>query len=286
MKDASILGFKLDTDQATLLNEVLIEKAIPFALNALAALAILIFGLMIAGWVKRGVRNTLTRIKRLDPTVISFLSSLIYYISLAVVFIAVLARFGVPTTSMAAVLGGAGLAIALALQGTLGNVASGVMLMVFRPFKLGDFVFTAGIEGTVQDINLFMTEVSTIDNKRVLIPNGKIFDAPITNFTGNKKRRLDILFNIAYDADIDLAQTVIRDIITADHRIHKAPAPIIEVDSLGDFSVNITTRSWVDTANFLPAKWALTKAVKKGFDANGIDIPFPTRINLNKPLDD
>ena len=267
--------------EALSFSEALIAKAVPLGINALGALAILLIGLFLAAAIRRGTRNAFNRTSRIDETVASFLSSLIYYGVVAMVLYAVLTRFGIPTTSLAAMLGAAGLAIALALQGTLGNVASGVMLMIFRPFRLGDYVQVAGVEGTVKDINLFMTEMATIDNKRVLVPNGKIFDGAITNFTGNTKRRLDLLFGISYDSDIDQAQSIIRGLMKAEARIHTDPEALVEVDSLGDFSVNLTTRMWVDTSDYSAVKWALTKAVKLQFDAQNIAIPFPTVTQYN-----
>ncbi|WP_205967502.1 mechanosensitive ion channel family protein [Aquisalinus luteolus] len=256
----------------------LTEKAISLGLNILAALVIIVVGMFIAGWVKRTIRKGLTKTDRIDQTLAGFLSSLVYYIALALVFIMVIGRFGIPTASFAAVLGAAGLAIGLALQGTLGNVASGVMILMFRPFRIGDFVTTGDEMGTVKDINLFTTEITTLDNKNVMIPNGMVWQSPITNFSANDTRRIEAIFGIAYDADINKAMDVIRSVIEADERFHTEPEPAMGVASLGDWSVNITVRVWVARTDFLVMGWELNQKVKEAFDREGVGIPFPTAI--------
>jgi len=254
-----------------------LERLTPFLLSALGALAVLVVGLWVAGRIKGLAKRAMKRSARIDDTLSGFLSSLIYYGLVALVVITTLGVFGVPTTSFAAVIGAAGLAIGLALQGTLGNVASGAMILGLRPFNVGDFVETAGESGRVKSITLFTTELATIDNKLVIIPNGKVWDEPITNYTAHGERRVDLVFGIAYSADIDKAFDAIRSIIAKDDRIRADPEPTIAVDSLGDSSVNILCRVWVATDNFFPVKWALTKAVKERFDEAGVGIPFPTR---------
>lgn len=254
-----------------------LERLTPFLLSALGALAVLVVGLWVAGRIKGLAKRAMKRSARIDDTLSGFLSSLIYYGLVALVVITTLGVFGVPTASFAAVIGAAGLAIGLALQGTLGNVASGAMILGLRPFNVGDFVETAGESGTVKSITLFTTELATIDNKLVIIPNGKVWDEPITNYTAHGERRVDLVFGIAYSADIDKAFDAIRSIIAKDDRILADPEPTIAVDSLGDSSVNILCRVWVATDNFFPVKWALTKAVKERFDEAGVGIPFPTR---------
>lgn len=270
------------TDEAQIaVNEtvaLLVEKAIQLGINIAVALVIIVVGLFIAGWIKRAIRKGLGKTHRIDQTLASFLSSLVYYIALALVFIMVIGRFGIPTASFAALLGAAGLAIGLALQGTLGHVASGVMILLFRPFRTGDFVITGGQEGTIGNISLFTTELTTIDNKNIMLPNGMVWDSPIINYSHNDTRRIDMIFGIAYDADIDKAFEVIKSVLDAEERCHKEPEPVIAVASLGDWSVNITTRVWVDRPEYLPTMWALNKAVKEAFDANGVAIPFPTAI--------
>lgn len=227
-----------------------LERLTPFLLSALGALAVLVVGLWVAGRIKGLAKRAMKRSARIDDTLSGFLSSLIYYGLVALVVITTLGVFGVPTTSFAAVIGAAGLAIGLALQGTLGNVASGAMILGLRPFNVGDFVETAGESGTVKSITLFTTELATIDNKLVIIPNGKVWDEPITNYTAHGERRVDLVFGIAYSADIDKAFDAIRSIIAKDDRILADPEPTIAVDSLGDSSVNILCRVWVATDNF------------------------------------
>jgi len=256
----------------------LTEKAISLGLNILAALVIIVVGMFVAGWIKRSLRKVFSRSERVDQTLAGFLSSLVYYVAMALVFIMVIGRFGIPTASFAAVLGAAGLAIGLALQGTLGNVASGVMILMFRPFRIGDFVTTGDESGTVKDINLFTTEITTLDNKNVMIPNGMVWQSPITNFTANDTRRIEAIFGIAYDADINKAMDVIRSVIEADERFHTEPEPAMGVASLGDWSVNISVRVWVARTDFLGMGWELNQKVKEAFDREGIAIPFPTTI--------
>lgn len=255
----------------------LLEKAVAFLPSVVGALVVLVIGLWIAGRIRTVVRKAMTKSGRIDETLGGFLSSLVYYGLVALVAITTLGIFGVPTTSFAAIIGAAGLAIGLALQGTLGHVASGVMMLGFRPFDVGDFVEAAGQAGTVKQIGLFTTEIATPDNKKIIIPNGKIFDDVITNYAGYPTRRVDLVFGVSYNDDLDKAKALIREEVEKEPRSKSAPAPVIEVDNLGDSSVDIICRVWVDGSDYFPTKWALTKAVKERFDASGVSIPFPTR---------
>lgn len=255
----------------------MIEKAAAFLPSAVGALIVLIVGLWIAGRVRAIVRKAMLKSPRIDETLSGFLSSLVYYGLIALVVITTLGIFGVPTTSFAAVIGAAGLAIGLALQGTLGHVASGVMMLGFRPFDVGDYVEAAGIAGTVKQIGLFTTEIATVDNKMIIIPNGKIFDDVITNYAGYETRRVDFVFGVSYDSDLDKAMDVIRGEVEKESRGLKDPEPVIAVDNLGDSSVDIVCRVWVNRADYFPVKWALTKAVKEALDKAGVSIPFPSR---------
>ncbi len=260
----------------------LIEKAAAFLPSAIGALLVLIVGLWLAGRIRKIVRQAMMRSERIDPTLSGFLSSLVYYGLVALVVITTLGIFGVPTTSFAALIGAAGLAIGLALQGTLGHVASGVMMLGFRPFDVGDYVEAAGVEGTVKQIGLFTTEIATVDNKKIIVPNGKIFDDVITNFAGYETRRVDFVFGVSYGDDLSKAMDVIRGEVEKEKRAKSDPEPVIEVDNLGDSSVDIICRVWVDRGDYFPVKWALTKAVKEALDAAGVDIPFPTRTVYSK----
>ncbi len=255
----------------------LVEKAVAFLPSVVGALVVLILGLWVAGRIKKIVENGFSRTGRIDATLGGFLSSLVHYGLIALVLITTLGIFGVPTTSFAAIIGAAGLAIGLALQGTLGHVASGVMMLGFRPFDVGDFVEAAGVSGTVKHIGLFTTEMATVDNKKIIVPNGKIFDDVITNFAGYPTRRVDFVFGVSYGDDLDKAMSIIKREVEKDERTKSDPEPVIAVDSLGDSSVNIVCRVWVERSDYFPVKWALTKTVKESFDAEGVSIPFPCR---------
>ena len=270
-------GADKNLDMAVTFLEGLAEKAAAYLPSVVGALIVLIVGLWVAGRVKKLVAAGLGRSGRIDETLKGFLSSLVHYGLIALVLITTLGIFGVPTTSFAALIGAAGLAIGLALQGTLGHVASGVMMLGFRPFDVGDYVEAAGVAGSVKHIGLFTTELATPDNKKIIVPNGKIFDDVITNYSGYATRRIDLIFGISYADDIDKAMTLIKSEVEKDSRVHADPEPVFEVDSLGDSSVNILCRVWMDRADYFGVKWALTKAVKQRFDADGISIPFPCR---------
>lgn len=257
--------------------EGMIEKAVAFLPSVAGALIVLVAGLWIAGRIKKVAARAMSRTGKIDETLGGFLSSLIHYGLVALVLITTLGIFGVPTTSFAAIIGAAGLAIGLALQGTLGHVASGVMMLGFRPFDVGDFVETAGVSGTVKHIGLFTTELATVDNKMIIIPNGKIFDSVITNFAGYPTRRVDLVFGVSYGDDLDKTMDLIKTEVGKDARCKKDPEPVIAVDNLGESSVDIICRVWVERADYFPVKWALIKAVKQRFDAEGVTIPFPCR---------
>ena len=248
-----------------------------YGLDVIGAIVILIIGLIVAGWVGRAVRGALGRVKRVDSMLRGFFASLAKYFVIAITVIAVLERFGVETTSFVAILGAAGLAIGLALQGTLSNVAAGVMLLLFRPFKVGDYVEVAGLAGTVADVSLFTTELTTPDNVQIVTPNSDIWGSPIKNFSHHETRRVQLVVGIGYGDNMDKAMDILKDVIKADERIHSDPEPFVAVSNLGASSVDITIRVWCDAANFWPVSFALPKAVKEAFDKNGVSIPFPQR---------
>ena len=257
--------------------EGMVEQAIEFLPNVVGALVVLLLGLWIAGRIKKVAARAMGRTEKIDETLGGFLSSLIHYGLIALVLITTLGIFGVPTTSFAAIIGAAGLAIGLALQGTLGHVASGVMMLGFRPFDVGDFVEAAGTAGKVKNIGLFTTEIATPDNKMIIVPNGKIFDDVIINYAGYDTRRVDLTFGISYADDIDKAMSLLKSELEKDDRILADPAPVIEVGSLGDSSVNILCRPWVKGEDYWGVYWSLTKAVKQRFDKDGVSFPFPSR---------
>jgi len=248
-----------------------------YGLDVVGAIVILIIGYILSKRIPVILLKVMNK-KGIDPTVGNFLASLTKFLVLAVTVIFVLSQFGVQTASLIAVLGAAGLAIGLALQGTLSNVAGGVMLLIFRPMKVGDFVDTAGYAGTIKTIGLFTTEMATGDNVQIIIPNGAVWGSAISNFSFHPIRRLDLTMGIAYEDDIDKAQEVMAKVIAADKRSHTDPAPLIEVGELADSSVNFVVRVWCDSGDYWGLKWALTKAIKQTFDKEGISIPYPQSV--------
>lgn len=262
----------------------LIELGVQWGVKALGALLVFVIGMAIAGRLKKLSRKAILSAPNLDETLASFLSGLVYYLVVAFVIIAVLSMFGIQTTGLAAVIGAAGLAIGLALQGTLGHLASGVMLLAFRPFKLGDYIEAAGQAGSVKEITLFTTVLATPDNVKIIVPNGDIWDGAITNYSAYDTRRVDLVMGIAYEDDIDAAIAAIKAEIDADARAHKEPAAQVVVGNLGDSSVDIIVRVWCVSGDYWGLKFDLTKALKERFDQDGINIPYPTQTLYNKPI--
>jgi small conductance mechanosensitive channel len=258
------------------------ESGIDLLLNVVGALTIIVLALFVSGWVKRTITRTPQRVKHFDPTLASFFGNVAKYLVLIVAAITVLGVFGVQTTSMAALIGAAGLAIGLALQGTLSHLAAGVMLVLFRPFKVGDFVEAAGESGTVSEISLFNTELTTVDNVKVIVPNSDVFSNTIKNYSAHALRRLDMVFGISYDSDLKAAETILKGIVARDPRVHADPEPFVRLTNLGDYSVDFTLRLWCDASDYWDLKFDVTRAVKEEFDAGGIDIPFPTRMELTR----
>lgn len=260
-----------------LYGQVLIEGA----LNVLAAFAILVFGLWIAAWAGDSMRKFSRTHPRIDDTLAAFFSWLIRYALTGFVIVAVLNRFGVATTSIVAVLGAAALAIGLALQGTLSNLAAGVMLMLFRPYRLGNLVELAGQLGVVEDVTLFTTELVTQQNIKVVLPNSICWGAPMLNYSALPKRRIDLDFAVGYDADLDHAVKILTDVAAKQALTLGDPAPRVDVTALGDFAVVLGMRVWVRSGDFLALKFALIKAGKEALDAARITIPFPTTTNYD-----
>lgn len=255
--------------------DAIIDVVATYGLDVVGAIAILIIGLMFAGWAHRTSLKAFSKIERLDPMLRGFFASIVKYFVIIVVVLAVLNQFGVQTTSLIAVLGAAGLAIGLALQGTLSNVAAGVMLLIFRPFKVGDFIDAAGQAGTVHSLTLFVTEMNTGDNVHIIIPNSQIWGSAVKNFSHNATRRVDLVVGIGYGDNIDKAMDAVHAVIKADDRSHETPAPLVAVTELGDSSVNLVIRVWCDAGNYWPLKFDLTKAIKERLDGESISIPYP-----------
>jgi len=264
------------------LTALLSDYAIPWGINIGMALVIFFIGRMIVGLVVSICRKMMGR-ANMDEMLISFLTSILRWLLLLFVVIAALGQLGIQTTSLVALLGAAGLAIGLSLQGSLQNFASGVMLIVFRPFKNGDFVEVGGTTGIVEQIGIFTTTMRTGDNKEVLVPNGSIYSATITNYSARSTRRVDMVFGISYDADIREARRILEGILSEDERVLADPAPVVALGELADSSVNFITRPWVNAADYWEVLWDTNEKVKLAFDAAGIGIPYPQMdVHVNK----
>lgn len=260
------------------------DEVLGFGAQAVGALVVLIIGLRVAGWLGGLVRSIALKQENIDDTLGNFFGSMVRWAVTAAVFIAVLQVFGVPATSFVAVLGALTLAIGLSLQGALGNIASGVMIMIFRPYKLGDYVEAAGAAGTVKDINLFQTVLATPDNVQIMVPNSQAIDGVIKNYSGYATRRVDVTFGIDYGDDIDKAIGIIKSIVDADKRILRDPEPFAKVVNLGDSSVDIATRNWVNASDYWDVKFDITRQVKEAFDQQGISIPYPHQVEIVKEV--
>ncbi len=248
-----------------------------YGLKIIGAIVILIVGRMASSWAANAVDQWCQRSEKVDDTLRPFFASFARYLVLIVTVLAVLSQFGIETTSLIAVLGAASLAIGLALQGTLSNVAAGVMLLIFRPFKVGDYVEAAGIAGTVKAITLLVTELATPDNVQILAPNGQVWGAIVKNYSHHATRRVDLVMGIDYSDDIDKAIQTVTSVANADSRIHQDPAPMVVVGNLGENSVDLTIRVWCHAGDYWGVKFDLTKMLKQRFDAEGLSIPFPQR---------
>jgi small conductance mechanosensitive channel len=250
------------------------DTLLVYELKILYALVILIVGY----WIARGCRaalRSLMRRRNLDEAVAAFTGNLVYYAVVTFAVIAALAKLGLQTASFIAVIGAAGLAIGLALQGSLANFAAGVLLIIFRPFKSGDFVEVAGTTGVVTAIDIFTTVLTSPDNRRIIIPNSQVMGGKIVNYSALDQRRVDLVIGVSYDADLDQVRQVLRDTVTADERVLAEPEPVIAVLELADSSVNLVVRPWVKTADYWAVYFALQEQIKKRLDAAEIGIPYP-----------
>lgn len=264
----------------------IVEIVTGYGLDVIGAIVILIVGWTIAGWSTGAVRKGLAKTGRVDETLRMFFASFARYVVLSITALAVLSQFGIQTASLITLFGAAGLAIGLALQGTLSNLAAGVMLLFFRPFKIGDYVEAGGVSGTVKSITLFVTEMATPDNIQILVPNGQVWGSAVRNYSHHSTRRVDLSVGIAYEDDIDAAMTVIMDTISADARVHGDPEPMTAVSELADSSVNFVIRVWCDSSDYWGLKFDLTKALKLQLDDANISIPYPQRtVHLVQPGD-
>ncbi|MBJ2135509.1 mechanosensitive ion channel [Paraglaciecola agarilytica] len=271
--------FEFDSEQ---MSQMMDTYVIPWGINIVMAILIYIVGKIVVGIIINLFGKVMQRSKY-DDMLVDFIKAILNAILMLFVIIASLNELGVDTTSLVAILGAAGLAIGLSLQGSLQNFAAGVMLLVFRPFKAGDFVEAGGAAGVVKSISIFTTIMTSGDNKEIIVPNGQIYSGTITNYSAKETRRVDMVVGIGYDADLKRAKEVLKELAAADSRILQDPAPTIAVAELADSSVNFVVRPWVKAADFWAVKFDFTEAVKLRFDQEGISIPFPQMdVHLHK----
>jgi small conductance mechanosensitive channel len=258
-------------DQAV---ELLQTKGVDFAINIVTAILIFYVGKWISGMLTRGLKRIMDK-HDVDPTLTSFVSNLVRMALMVFVVIAAITQLGVPSAQFVAVVGAAGLAVGLALQGSLANFAAGVLIVLFRPYKVGDFVEAAGVAGTIEQVQILTTILKTPDNKQIVVPNGQIMGSIITNYSAKETRRVDMVVGVSYSDDLDQVAATLKELVDADERILKDPECTIAVSELADSSVNFVVRPWVKSADYWGVKFDLTEAIKKRFDADGISIPFP-----------
>ena len=250
------------------------DMLIQYGINIISAVLILVLGNVAVKLVSGSVAKVLRK-RKMDKAVVDFISAIIRYLLFIVVLIAALGKVGVQTASVVAVIGAAGLAVALALQGSLSNFAAGVLIVAFRPFKSGDYVEVGGVAGSVDSIQIFQTVLKSPDNKMVVVPNSSIIGGPITNYSRHQTRRIDLVIGVSYKADLRKTKQVLLETIEKDERILKDPAVTIGVLALADSSVNFAVRPWVKTEDYWPVYWDLMMNIKEALDENGIEIPFP-----------
>jgi len=247
-----------------------------YGIKVVAALAIFIIG----RWIAKGFRKLIRKVmdnRKIDPTIVGFVANLSYILLLTFFVVAALGQLGIQTTSFIAILGAAGLAIGLALQGSLANFAAGFLMIIFRPFKVGDYIEGAGVAGTVEIIQIFTTQLKSPDNKTIIVPNAKLTADNIVNYTTKGTRRMDMVVGIGYESDIDKAKAILEELVSHDERVLKDPPHTIAVSELADSSVNFVVRPWVSVPDYWNLWFDLTEKIKKRFDEEGISIPFPQR---------
>tara|TARA_B110000263_G_scaffold240911_1_gene244578 strand:+ start:240 stop:1073 length:834 start_codon:yes stop_codon:yes gene_type:complete len=250
--------------------------AISFGGKLLVALIIFYVGRIVAKMLVKGIHKVM-RAQEVDQILETFVCNLAYWMVMVFVIIAAISQIGVQTTSLIAVMGAAGLAIGLALQGSLSNFAAGVLIVVFRPYRMGDFVEVAGISGSVVQVQILSTILKTGDNKQIVVPNAQIMNSIITNYSANNTRRVDMIIGVSYDDNLDKVRDTLRELVNADSRIMQDPECLIAVAELADSSVNFFVRPWVASSDYWAVKFDLTESIKKRFDQDGISFPFPQR---------
>lgn len=263
---------------------VLLEQAVPALINILAGIGTLIIGFWLSGRAAKFIRVQTGKISRVDPTLTPILASIARYAGLILTFVVALGQFGIQTTSIIAVLGAAGLAIGLALQGTLSNVAAGIMLLLLRPFGVGDWIEANGISGTVQEIGLFATQIDTFENVYISVPNSSIWSSIIINHSRHNIRRMDIDIGIGYESDLDVAEQALMS-LCADERIHKTPAPVFLVVAYGDSAITVRLRLYANYSDYFQLNWDLNRRLKSALETHNIEIPFPQLV-VSRKADD
>jgi small conductance mechanosensitive channel len=252
------------------------EYLATYWLQVVAAVVIFVVGRWLAKVISNLIAGAMTKAK-VEPTLTSFVKNLCHIALLAFVIIAALKKLGIPMTEFTVVVGAAGLAVGFALQGSLSNFAAGVILIIFKPFKVGDFVELAGKMGTVKEIQIFNTILNSPDNVRIIVPNGQVTGSNIMNYTANGTRRIDLVVGVSYEDDLKKAQQVIENVILSDERILKEPAYTVAVSELGESSVNFVVRPWVNVADYWAVRFGITEKIKLALDKNDITIPYPQR---------
>jgi small conductance mechanosensitive channel len=271
MEQANSIAAGFDWNQVL---DFLKTEGTDLAINIAIAIVIFYVGKIVVGLLVRGMRRVMRR-QEVDKTLETFVCNLVRMVLMVVVIIAAIGQVGIQTTSFIAIFGAAGLAVGLALQGSLSNFAAGVLIVLFRPYKVGDFVEAAGIAGVVEQVQILTTIFKTGDNKQIIVPNGQVMSSIITNYSANDKRRVDMVVGVSYDDDLDKVRATLEELIKAEGRILEDPAPTVAVSELGDSSVNFVVRPWVATADYWGVMFDLTEAIKKRFDKEGISFPFP-----------
>jgi len=250
------------------------DLIVSYTMNIIFAIATLVVGMMVARFIAGTLHKILSK-RKLDNTIVEFVSHMVRYVIVAFVVIAALGRIGVETTSFVAIIGAAGLAVGLALQGSLSNFASGVLIIGLRPFKAGEYIEAAGTAGTVESVQIFSTTLTTPDNKFVVVPNSSILDGNIVNYSRKPTRRIDLVIGVSYNADLAKTKAVLEGVLKANSSILPTPEPLIAVAELADSSVNLYVRPWVNGPDYWPVRYQLMEAIKNNLDEAGIEIPFP-----------
>lgn len=250
-----------------------------FAISAVAAVAIFFIGRTIVRLIDRGLRRLMTA-RSIDPILESFVATLVYWALMTFVIVATIQQLGIPAASLIALIGAAGIAVGLAMQGSLANFAAGVLIVIFRPYRVGDWIEAAGTAGTVVSVQLLTTELASADNRRIIVPNGQVMDSIITNYSALPTRRIDLVFRIGYEEEIERARDAIRELVEADERVLEEPPCQIVVGELGEYSIHLYVRPWVKNPDYWPVYFELTESVKKRFDALGITVPLRTDLRV------